>query len=104
MQDGDNNATMTQFLGNMPMYDTTHKLHKGIDNTLRFKFRDTDRKSVDLTGKTVIWKMYERMFSLDILQLQMQQKAWLQFQFQHQIQSCSQKDFINMRCIQLKMV
>ena len=60
IQDGDNNSTMTQFLGNMPMYDTTHKLHKGIDNTLRFKFRDTDRKSVDLTGKTVIWKMYDR--------------------------------------------
>ena len=41
VQDEDNNATMTQYLGNMPMYDTTHKLHKGIDNTLRFKFRDT---------------------------------------------------------------
>ena len=58
--DSDNNTTMTQYLGNMPMYDTTHKLHKGIDNTLRFKFRDTDRKSIDLTGKTVIWKMYDR--------------------------------------------
>ena len=58
--DSDNNTTMTQFLGNMPMYDTTHKLHKGIDNTLRFKFRDTDRKSIDLTNKTVIWKMYDR--------------------------------------------
>ncbi|SVC26351.1 uncharacterized protein METZ01_LOCUS279205, partial [marine metagenome] len=58
--DEDNNATMTQYLGNMPMYDTTHKLHKGIDNTLRFKFRDTDRKSIDLTDKTVIWKMYDR--------------------------------------------
>jgi phage terminase large subunit-like protein len=44
----------------MPMYDTTHKLHKGIDNALRFKFRDTDRKSIDLTNKTVIWKMYDR--------------------------------------------
>ena len=58
--DSDNNATMTQYLGNMPMYDTTHKMHKGIDNTLRFKLRDTDRKSVDLTGKTIIWKMYDR--------------------------------------------
>lgn len=52
--DADNNATMTQYLGNMPMYDNAHKLHKGIDNTLRFKFRDTDRKSIDLTDKTVI--------------------------------------------------
>ena len=58
--DSDNHATMTQYLGNMPMYDTTHKLHKGIDNALRFKFRDTDRKSIDLTSKTVIWKMYDR--------------------------------------------
>ncbi len=58
--DGDNTTTMTQYLGNMPMYDTTHKLHKGIDNTLRFKFRDTDRKSIDLTNKTLIWKMYDR--------------------------------------------
>ena len=45
--DADNNTTMTQYLGNMPMYDNTHKLHKGIDNTLRFKFRDTDRKSIE---------------------------------------------------------
>ena len=67
VQDGDNNATMTQYLGNMPMYDTTHKLHKGIDNTLRFKFRDTDRKSVDLTGKTVIWKMYDRSSRENVL-------------------------------------
>jgi len=58
--DADNNTTMTQYLGNMPMYDNAHKLHKGIDNTLRFKFRDTDRKSIDLTDKTVIWKMYDR--------------------------------------------
>ena len=34
VQDGDNTASMTQFLGNMPMYDTTHKLHKGIDLSL----------------------------------------------------------------------
>jgi len=67
VQDGDNNATMTQFLGNMPMYDTTHKLHKGIDNTLRFKFRDTDRKSVNLTGKTVVWKMYDRSSRENVL-------------------------------------
>ena len=60
MLDSDNNATMTQFLGNMPMYDTTHKLHKGIDNTLRFNLRDTDRKPIDLTNKTIIWKMYDR--------------------------------------------
>ena len=67
VQDGANDSTMTQFLGNMPMYDTTHKLHKGIDNTLRFKFRDTDRKSVDLTGKTVIWKMYDRSSRENVL-------------------------------------
>ena len=67
VQDGDNNTTMTQFLGNMPMYDTTHKLHKGIDNTLRFKFRDTDRKSVNLTGKTVVWKMYDRSSRENVL-------------------------------------
>ena len=58
--DGDNTATMTTYLGNMPMYDATHKLHKGIDNTLRFKIKDTDRKPIDLTNKTVIWKMYDR--------------------------------------------
>tara|TARA_R110002167_G_scaffold74468_1_gene208419 strand:+ start:1156 stop:1959 length:804 start_codon:yes stop_codon:yes gene_type:complete len=67
VQDGDNNATLTQFLGNMPMYDTAHKLHKGIDNTLRFKFRDTDRKSVNLTGKTVVWKMYDRSSRENVL-------------------------------------
>ena len=51
----------------MPMYDTAHKLHKGIDNTLRFKFRDTDRKSVNLTGKTVVWKMYDRSSRENVL-------------------------------------
>ena len=49
------------------MYDGQRKLHKGIDNTLRFKFRDTDRKSVDLTGKTVIWKMYDRQSRENVL-------------------------------------
>ena len=58
--DGDNTTTMTTYLGNMPMYDGHHKLHKGIDNTLRFKIKDTDRKPIDLTNKTVIWKMYDR--------------------------------------------
>lgn len=58
--DGDNTTTMTTYLGNMPMYDGTHKLHKGIDNTLRFNIKDTDRKPIDLTNKTVIWKMYDR--------------------------------------------
>ena len=58
--DGDNTSTMTSYLGNMPMYDGTHKLHKGIDNTLRFKIKDTDRKPIDLTNKTIIWKMYDR--------------------------------------------
>ena len=58
--DGDNTSTMTNYLGNMPMYDVTHKLHKGIDNTLRFNLRDTDRKPIDLTNKTIIWKMYDR--------------------------------------------
>ena len=58
--DGDNTSTMTSYLGNMPMYDGTHKLHKGIDNTLRFKIKDTDRKPIDLTNKTIIWKMYYR--------------------------------------------
>lgn len=58
--DGDNTETMTTYLGNMPMYDGHHKLHKGIDNTLRFKIKDTDRKPIDLTNKTVIWKMYDR--------------------------------------------
>jgi hypothetical protein len=53
-------AAMTPYLGNMPMYDGHHKLHKGIDNTLRFKIKDTDRKPIDLTGKTIIWKMYDR--------------------------------------------
>ena len=38
------------------MYDGTHKLHKGIDNTLRFKIKNTDRKPIDLTNKTIIWK------------------------------------------------
>ena len=58
--DGDNTETMTTYLGNMPMYDGHHKLHKGIDNTLRFKIKDTDRKPIDLTNKTVVWKMYDR--------------------------------------------
>ena len=58
--DGNNTATMNNYLGNMPMYDGTHKLHKGIDNTLRFKIKDTDRKPIDLTNKTIIWKMYDR--------------------------------------------
>ena len=58
--DRDNTATMTTYLGNTPMYDGTHKLHKGIDNTLRFKIKDTDRKPIDLSGKTIIWKMYDR--------------------------------------------
>lgn len=58
--DGENTSTMTTYLGNMPMYDGTHKLHKGIDNTLRFNIKDTDRKPIDLTNKTIIWKMYDR--------------------------------------------
>jgi len=65
--DSDNHTTMTQYLGNMPMYDNAHKLHKGIDNALRFKFRDTDRKSIDLTDKTVIWKMYDRSSRENVL-------------------------------------
>lgn len=58
--EGSNTTSMTTYLGNMPMYDGHHKLHKGIDNTLRFKIKDTDRKPIDLTNKTVIWKMYDR--------------------------------------------
>tara|TARA_B100000035_G_scaffold303876_1_gene302933 strand:- start:2221 stop:3021 length:801 start_codon:yes stop_codon:yes gene_type:complete len=58
--DGDNTNNMNNYLGNTPMYDGTHKLHKGIDNTLRFKIKDTDRKPIDLTNKTIIWKMYDR--------------------------------------------
>ena len=57
--DGNNTTTMNNYLG-LQMYDGTHKLHKGIDNTLRFKIKDTDRKKIDLTDKTVIWKMYDR--------------------------------------------
>jgi len=56
----DGSATPTTYLGNTPMFDGMHKLHKGIDNTLRFKIKDTDRKPIDLTNKTVIWKMYDR--------------------------------------------
>ena len=59
-QDGNGTTTMNTYLGNMPMYDGHHKLHKGIDNTLRFKIKDTDRKPIDLTNKTIIWKMYDR--------------------------------------------
>ena len=58
--DGNNTGNMTTYLRNMPMYDGQHKLHKGIDNTLRFTIKDTDRKSIDLTNKTIIWKMYDR--------------------------------------------
>jgi hypothetical protein len=65
--DGDNTETMTTYLGNMPMYDGHHKLHKGIDNTLRFKIKDTDRKPIDLTNKTVIWKMYDRSSRENVL-------------------------------------
>ena len=48
------------------MYDGTHKLHKGIDNTLRFKIKDTDRKPIDLTNKTIygrcMTEILERMY------------------------------------------
>lgn len=56
----DGGTVPTTYLGNTPMFDAMHKLHKGIDNTLRFKIKDTDRKPIDLTNKTVIWKMYDR--------------------------------------------
>ena len=49
--DGDNTETMTTYLGNMPMYDGHHKLHKGIDNTLRFKIKDTDQISLGISYK-----------------------------------------------------
>lgn len=55
------------FLGNMPMYDGHHKLHKGIDNTFRFKIRDADRRPVDLTDKIVIFKMYNRKARENVL-------------------------------------
>lgn len=62
VQDASNDFTMPKYLGNAPMYfDGRHKkLHKGIDNTLRFTIRDTDRRPVDLTGKSLIFKMYDR--------------------------------------------
>lgn len=65
--DASGTASASTYLGNMPMYDGQHKLHKGIDNTLRFKIRDTDRKPVDLTGKTIAFKMYDRQSRENVL-------------------------------------
>lgn len=65
--DSSNTTSATAYLGNMPMYDGHHKLHKGIDNTLRFKIRDTDRKPVDLTSKTLIFKLYDRKSRENVL-------------------------------------
>lgn len=61
--------TSSTYLGNMPMYDGHHKLHKGIDNTLRFKIRDTDRKPVDLTDKELVFRLYDRKSRENILNL-----------------------------------
>jgi len=55
------------YLGNMPMYDGHHKLHKGIDNTFRFKVRDANRKPVNLEGKTLVFKMYNRSSRENVL-------------------------------------
>lgn len=66
-QDSNGTANASTYLGNMPMYDGQHKMHKGIDNTLRFKIRDTDRKPIDLTGKTVVFKMYDRQSRENVL-------------------------------------
>jgi hypothetical protein len=65
--DATNTSSATAYLGNMPMYDGHHKLHKGIDNTLRFRIRDTDRKPIDLTTKTLIFKMYDRQSRENVL-------------------------------------
>lgn len=66
-QDVNGTTNASTYLGNMPMYDGHHKLHKGIDNTLRFKIRDTDRKAVNLTNKTVVFKMYDRQSREEVL-------------------------------------
>ena len=54
-QDGNGTTTMNTYLGNMPMYDGHHKLHKGIDNTLRFKkptsfYADSLRKQTQIAS------------------------------------------------------
>jgi hypothetical protein len=66
-QDAANSASMNRYLGNTVMYDTHHKLHKGIDNTFRFVVRDTDRKTVDLTGKTMVFKLHDRKSRENVL-------------------------------------
>jgi len=65
--DSTNTSSFTAYLGNMPMYDGHHKLHKGIDNTFRFKIRDTDRKPVNLTTKTLVFKLYDRKSRENVL-------------------------------------
>lgn len=39
--------------GNVTMYDKTIKLYQGIDNTVKFELKDSDRAPVDLTNMTV---------------------------------------------------
>ena len=39
--------------GSVTMYDKTIKLYQGIDNTVEFELKDSDRAPVDLTNMTV---------------------------------------------------
>ena len=39
--------------GNVTMYDKTIKLYQGIDNTVKFELKDSDRAPVNLTNMTV---------------------------------------------------
>ena len=39
--------------GNVTMYDKTIKLYQGIDNTVKFELKNSDRAPVDLTNMTV---------------------------------------------------
>ena len=61
------------------MFDGMHKLHKGIDNTLRFKIKDIMNQLI-LTNKTVIWKMYDpkvvKTYCLDIRCYKMLKKVY----------------------------
>ena len=51
------NIDPTLTLRNRVMYMRTIKLYKGVDNVIRFSFKNGDQKSVNITGWTVTFNM-----------------------------------------------
>lgn len=41
----------------MPVYAKTMNLHKGVDNKLQFQFLNQEQKPVDITGKTIKFRL-----------------------------------------------